>query len=164
MSNIDVWSGLMLVSASNMMLWHHFHSTSDPDLPNLMGPSCLVLGYKGASILPWDSIPMAQTLCICLIWMYEVIWGGYQPQTWRYGIIFTPQVTLSSQIGWSQLGPCHCIRVPRYSLETAYQWLKRFVCVCYGYMSLKHDVMALFSHTSDPHFPNLMGPTWPVLG
>ncbi len=39
--------------------------------------------YKGESIFPWDSIPMAQTLCICLIWMYEAVWGEYLPQSWR---------------------------------------------------------------------------------
>ena len=31
MSNMDVWNGLMWISASNMTLWHQFHSTSDPD-------------------------------------------------------------------------------------------------------------------------------------
>jgi hypothetical protein len=39
---------------------------------------------------------------LCLIWMYEAIWGGYQPQPWGYGIISTPQVTLTSQI-WANL-------------------------------------------------------------
>ncbi len=36
--------------------------------------------------------------CICLLWMHEAIWGGYQPQTWSCGIISTPQVNLTSQI------------------------------------------------------------------
>ncbi len=79
----------------------------------------------GATICPWDSIPMAQILRIYLLWMYEAIWVGYQPETWRYGIISTPQVNLTSPI-WGQLGLCNSIRVQPYALETAYQWLKHF--------------------------------------
>ena len=39
---------------------------------------------------------------MCLIWMYEVVLGEYQPQPWGYVIISPPQVTLISQI-WGQL-------------------------------------------------------------
>jgi len=61
---------------------------------------------KGAHIWPCDSIPMAQTLCICPIWMYYiVVWGGYQPQPWWYGII--------SLHKWTWLR-CNGIRVPPY--------------------------------------------------
>ncbi len=35
MSNMDVCSGLRWISASNMTLWHHFHSSSEPESPNL---------------------------------------------------------------------------------------------------------------------------------
>jgi hypothetical protein len=92
--NMDVWSGLLRwISASTMMLWHHSHSTSDPEFPNL-GTTWPVECYKGAPIWPWDSILMAQTLCVYLILMFEVVWGEYQHRLWRYGIIFTPrQVT-----------------------------------------------------------------------
>jgi hypothetical protein len=71
---------------------------------------------------------MSQTLCKCLIWMSEAFWSGYQPQPWRCGIIFTPQVTLTSQI-WGQLGQCNDVRVHPYSLETTYQWLKHYIYV-----------------------------------
>jgi hypothetical protein len=91
--NMDVWSdGLWWISASTMMICHYVHSTSDPEFPNL-GPTWPVEWYKGAPICPWDSIPMAQTHCICLIWMFEVVWDGYQPHTWCNGIICIPQVT-----------------------------------------------------------------------
>ncbi len=63
---------------------------------------------------------MAQTLCIWLIWMYEAIWGRYWPQTWRCGIISTPQVKLTSQI-LGQLGCCNGIRAHPYAFEKAYQ-------------------------------------------
>ena len=105
------------------------------------------LGYKGAPKCPWDSIPVAQTPCVYQLWMYEVVWGGYQPHPWCYGIIFTPQVTLNTQI-WGQLGQCSCIKVPPYAFETAYQWLKHCVYVYYECMkrseveiSLNHDTM-----------------------
>ncbi len=114
MSNMDVWSSLRWILASNMMLWQHFHFSSEPESPNL-GPNWLVWWYKGATISPWDSIPMAQTLCLCLIWMYEAVWGGHLPQAWRYGIISTPQVNLNPQI-WGQLCRCNGIRVQPYAL------------------------------------------------
>ena len=69
MSNMDVWNGLRWISASTIIIWHHFHSTSNPDFPNL-GVTWPVSWYEGATIFLWDSIPIAQTLCICLIWMY----------------------------------------------------------------------------------------------
>ncbi len=79
----------------------------------------------GAHMCPWDSITIAQTLRICQIWMYEVVWGGYQPQPWRNDIISTPQVIMSPQI-WGRLGWCNGIMVHPYALETAYQLLKHF--------------------------------------
>ena len=88
---MDVCRGLRWISASNMMLWHHFHPTSDFLKSQIWGQ----LGWWNAIRAPIclrDSIPMAQTFCICriLIWMYEVVWGGYRPQPWCYEIIFTP--------------------------------------------------------------------------
>ncbi len=102
---------------------------------------------------------MAQTFCICLIWMYEAVWGRYQPQPCGYPIILIPQVTLISQI-WGQLGWCNGIRVHPYALEPAYQWLKHFVYVLYGCMewsevdiSLNHEVIATFSLYKWPWVP-----------
>ena len=97
-------------------LWDHNPSTSDPNLPD-PGPTWPVYWYKAAPIFSWDSILMTQRLCKCLIWMYEVVWGIYQPQTWRNDIIFTSQLTLTSQI-WGQLGQCNSKRVHPYVLET----------------------------------------------
>ena len=77
------------------------------------------------AICPWDSITMAQTLYIYLTYMYEAVWGGYQPQTWHYGIIFTPQVTPNFQI-LINFGEFNCTWVHPHAFETAYQWLKHF--------------------------------------
>jgi hypothetical protein len=132
MSKMDVWSNLRWISASTMTLWHHFHSTKDSDFPYL-GPTWPVSWYKGASICLWDSIPMAQTLVICLLWIYEVVWGGYQPQTWCYGIIVTQQVTLTYRIWWGHHGQCHGIRV-----HPLFRWdsisMAKLFCVCLIWM------------------------------
>ena len=53
---------------------------------------------------PWDSIPMAETLCIYLICMYEVVRGGYQPQTRCNVIIYIPHETQNSQTGANLAG------------------------------------------------------------
>jgi hypothetical protein len=127
---MDVWRGLRWVSASVLTLWCHFHSSSDPDEPNL-GSTWSMWQYKGATICPWDSEWMLKTLYICQIWMYEEVWGGYWTQTWGYDVIFTPQVTLTYQI-WGHLGPCNSIRVQPYAVETSYQCLKHFIYVKYG--------------------------------
>jgi hypothetical protein len=42
------------------------------EFPNL-GPTWLVEWCKGPPICPWDSISIAQTLCVCLMWMFEVV-------------------------------------------------------------------------------------------
>ena len=95
--------------------------------------------------------PMPQTLCISLLWMYQAIWGGYQPQPSCFSIISTPQVNLTFQI-WGQLVRCNGIRVQPYALEATYEWLKQFIYVQYGCMqqsevdiSLKHNVVVSFS-------------------
>ncbi len=69
------------------------------------------------------SMPKAQTLCVCLLWITEAVWNWYQPQPWCYGFSFTLPVTLSPQI-CGQPGSCNSIRVQPYVLETAYQLLK----------------------------------------
>ncbi len=123
---VYVYHGCMKQSEKDVSLNHDitasFHSTSDPEAPNL-GPTWPFKWYKGAPSSPWDSIPKAQTLCICLLWMSEAVWSWYQPQLWLHGFIFTSRVTLSPQI-WGQPGQCNGIRMQPYALERAYQWLK----------------------------------------
>ncbi len=103
---------------------------------------------------------------ICLL---EAVWMGYQPQPWHCGIIFTPQVTLTSQI-LSHFGMCNGIRVKPYAPETAYRWLKHFLYVYYGCMkwsevdiNINHDIVASFSLLKWPWLPkseaNLAGVT-----
>ncbi len=46
-------------------------------------------------------IQCVQALCKCLIWVWEAVWGGCQPQTWHNRIIMTPQVTQNPQI-WAK--------------------------------------------------------------
>ena len=42
------------------------------EFPNL-GPTWLVEWCKGPPICLWDSISIAQTLCVCLMWMFAVV-------------------------------------------------------------------------------------------
>ena len=79
-----------------MKFWHHSHFTKDPEFPSLG----LAWPCNGIRVHPYGletEITMAQTHQICPLWMYEEVWGGYQPQTWHYGNIFTQQVNLNSQ-------------------------------------------------------------------
>jgi hypothetical protein len=48
---------------------------------------------KAATVCLWTAYQCAQTLCICLIWMREAVWGGGQPQPWCNDIMLTPHVT-----------------------------------------------------------------------
>ena len=128
---------------------HHFHSSSEPESQNLVATWPVYL-YKVANLCPWACIPMAQTLCICLLWMYEVVWGRYRPQPWHHSIISTSPVNLNPQI-WGH-GRFKGIWVHRYAIEIAYKWLKHFLYVLYGCMkwsdedfSLNYDVLASFS-------------------
>ncbi len=43
--------------------------------------------FTGYQLLQTDP---TQTLCICLIWMREAIWGGYQPQPLHNDIMLNP--------------------------------------------------------------------------
>jgi hypothetical protein len=134
---------------TKMEKWHHFHSPSDSEVQN-MGPTWPTEWDKGAPICPWDSIPKAQMLCIYLIWMREVIWGGCQPQTWRIGIIFTPQVMQNSKPFGANLASgmvWGCTHIPlrqhtkgSNTLDILHEignWSEVDV-------SLKHDVVASF--------------------
>jgi hypothetical protein len=40
-----------------------------------------------------------QTHCMCLVWMWEAVWGGCEPPLWWNGIISTPQVTQDPKSG-----------------------------------------------------------------
>ncbi len=102
MSNMNVGISLRWMSAATITLWHHFHSTSDPN-SKIWGQLCWYDDKDAPIVCPWDSIQMAQTLRTCLIWMWEAVWGGYQPQPWRNGNISTPQVATGPPLlgGWS---------------------------------------------------------------
>ncbi len=94
MPKMNGWSSLSWLSASNMTQTHNFDSTttSDPEPQNLSLLLWVKL-CKAATVCQWIAYQCAQTLCECLIWMLEVIWGGCQPQPWHNDIILTPHVT-----------------------------------------------------------------------
>ncbi len=86
MSNRDAGISLNRRATSTMTRWHHFNSTSDPDHHNLSQVGWVYLS-KAATICLWTAYQCSQTLCICLVWMQEAVWIGWQPQPWRNDII-----------------------------------------------------------------------------
>jgi len=175
MSNMDVWSGLRWISASKMTLWHHFHSTSDLEFPGsnalykshvnvwggirwILSSTMMIWHHSYSTSDPeflnhWDSIPVAQTLCICPIWIWEVVWGESQPQPWHLWHHFhstsDPEITI-----WGQLGQCNGMGAPKChwdSIPVAQTLL--YFCVLYGWLKwievdlslLIHDLMTAFS-------------------
>ncbi len=68
----------------------------------------------------------AQTLCICLMWMWEAVWGSWQQ--WHHGIILTPQVTQNPKI-WPKYGGHNCLRLLTYAHGQHMNVLKHFVYV-----------------------------------
>ena len=93
MSNMDAGSSLRWLSASTMTQWHHFDSTSEPAPQNLAQVVVWIQLFEATAICPWTAYQCAQTFSICLMWMWEAVWVGCQPQPWHNDIILTPQVT-----------------------------------------------------------------------
>ncbi len=50
---------------------------------------------KVATVYLWTAYQCAETLFICLLWMWDAVGVGCQPQQWRYAIILTPQVHMT---------------------------------------------------------------------
>jgi hypothetical protein len=71
-SKKDAGSILRWLLASTMTYWQHFDSTSDQEPQNL---SQVVWVYlcKIATVSLWTACQCAQTLCICLLWIQEVV-------------------------------------------------------------------------------------------
>jgi hypothetical protein len=45
---------------------------------------------KAATVCLWTAYQCAQTLFICLVWMWDTVGVGCQPQQWHYAIILDP--------------------------------------------------------------------------
>ena len=164
MSNMDEGSSLTLmwILVLTMTNWHCLTPPVSPN-PQIWRQIGQYNSIRVHPYDPWDSMLMAQTLCIWQLWMYEVVRGGYQPQPWHNDINFTPQVNLTTQI-WGQLSRCNGIWMHLDALETAWQWLKHLVYDKYGFgkqsevdISLNPmNKMILFdSTTSEPGSSNL---------
>ena len=81
------------------------------------------------SLTLWAAYQCDQTLCICLIWMQETVWGGYQPQQWHYATILTPQVTQNPKIWAKQCGYQFEFEAATICPWTAYQCAQT-LCIC----------------------------------
>ncbi len=80
--------------------WHnHIILTPQPQVtqnPKIWAYSC---GLNCVRLLlnAHRQYQCAQTLCICLIPIWEAVWGGCQSQPWYNHIILTPQATQNPQ-------------------------------------------------------------------
>ena len=108
--------------------------------------------FEATVLCPWTADQCAQTLCICLRWMGEAVWGGWQPQPQPLlnDIVLTTQVTKNSKI-WPKFCGYNCVWLLPYAHGQHVNVLKHFVYVSDGYrnqfamaVSLNHDLMTSF--------------------
>ncbi len=97
---VHVWYGCrkqfeVAVSLNHAVMTSFSLHMSDPEPQNLSQVVWVWVNLCKAatSMCPWAAYQCDQTLCICLIWMQEAVWGGCQPQPWRNDIMLSPQVT-----------------------------------------------------------------------
>jgi hypothetical protein len=76
------------------------HTTNDTEGPQNMSQVGWVLLFKTVTVCLSTAYQCAQTLCICLMWMGEAVWGEPQPQPRNNHIMLTPQVNPNPKI-WS---------------------------------------------------------------
>ena len=96
-----------------------------PIAPKSEPQSVWVYLFKASTVCPWTAYQCDQTLCIHLIWMWKVVWGGCQPQPWHNDIILT--------------------------LQGGLRWMWEAVVVVA--VSLNHDVMTSFWFLKWPSTP-----------
>ncbi len=129
---------------------HHFDSTSDHVPQNLSQVGWVKL-CKAATVCQWTAYQCAQILCICLIWIWEVVWGGCQPQPWHNHIIFDstsdPEPQNLTHVVWVY----NCVRLILYAHGHHINVFHHFVYVQYGFwkqfevaVSLNHDIITSF--------------------
>jgi hypothetical protein len=70
-----------------------------------------------------DSIWICSKTLHCLIWMWEAVWVGWQPQPWCNAMIMTPHVTQMAK----SLG--HLCKAATTCLWTAYECAQT-LCIC----------------------------------
>ena len=103
--------------------------------------------WKAPTVCWWTSHQCAQTLCICLRWMWEAVCRGYQPQQWHNHIISTPHK-------WPRTPKSEqddCVRLLLYADGQHINVLEHFGNVLVGWgeqfelaVSLNHDIMTPF--------------------
>ena len=135
-SNMDVWSILRWISASTKRFWHYDYViiyTSQVTLilsqiRRQLGRCYIIRVHPCALERAYQWLKHFLYVQYGCMKYSKAVWVGYQPQTWHYGIMYTPQLTMNYQI-WGQLGRWIVIRVHTYAPETACQWLKYFACI-----------------------------------
>jgi hypothetical protein len=128
-SNVDAWDAVW--GGYQPQPWCNGIILNPQETPKYV-PSSVGITVWGYSCMPWTECQCAQTLCICLMWMWEAVWVGCQPEPWANDIILTPQVTQNPKIR-----PKIC----------GYIYLRKFEVA----VSINHNVMTSFWLHSDPN-------------
>ncbi len=92
-----------------------------------MPPWSVGITIEGYYCMPIDSISMCSNTYLCLMWMQEAVWGGYQHQPWHNCIILTPQlqVTTYPKI-WSKYSGYNYVRLLPYAYGQHINKLQHF--------------------------------------
>ena len=104
--------------------WHYSIARAQP-CPNFPKINPQLQG-KGAPICPSTAYQGAKTLCIQMIWMWDTVNGGLQPQPWHLNIIQTQPYSVFPKIHPHLHMYCG-IRVHPYAHPQHLKVLKLFV-------------------------------------
>jgi hypothetical protein len=136
--------------------WHYSIARAQP-CPNFPKINPQLQG-KGAPICPSTAYQGAKTLCIQMIWMWDTVNGGLQPQPWHHNIIQTQPYSIFPKIH-PHLHMYYGIRVHPYAHPQHLKVLKHFLYIQYGcgiqsmgVGSLSHDTTTSYRLSHTPFF------------
>ena len=136
--------------------WHYNIARAQP-CPNFPKIHPQLQG-KGAPICPSTAYQGAKTLCIQMIWMWDTVNGGLQPQPWHHNIIQAQPYSIFPKIH-PHLHMYYGIRVHPYAHPQHLKVLKHFVYIQYGcgiqsmgVGSLSHDTTTSYRLSHTPFF------------
>ena len=134
----DAGSSLRWLSASNMTLWHHFDSTSDPEPHNLSLVVWVKL-FKAATLCLWTKDQCAQTLYMLYMNAGSSL-RWLSASTMMFDIILTPQKWPTSKDANTYLHTVYsmcCVEFLRVIITTS--------LIDLSYLLLRH-IMGISAH------------------
>jgi hypothetical protein len=142
--------------------WHYNIARAQP-CPNFPKIHPQLQG-KGRPICPSTAYQGAKTRCIQMIWMWDTVNGGLQPQPWHHNIIQAQPYPIFPKIH-PHLHMYYGIRVHPYAHPQLIKVLKHFAYIQYGcgiqsmgVCSLNHDTTTSYRLSHTPFFLKLPPP------